>query len=247
MALPISKKNHRVMIKLGHIKDFKIWESLKSLNDLPKKRVSILFTDMVGSSQYWEKNEAGMWKALQLHEIQVKSLAKKHSGDIIKSLGDSWMIVFNGQHSLLNSLKFADALQRDLDEIPIKIANRKIKIRIGISFGDVWERKTGLYGDRGKDYLGAGVNAASRMESRLSNAGGFAWTVQEDIKIPGNVQDWLVQGKIEVHEIDFKLGCIGARKRSARHFSEAQIHSCRSPKKLGGVRVVKAWKTISPA
>jgi class 3 adenylate cyclase len=232
------------MSKFNHIDSFKIWESLKSLNDLPKKKVSILFTDMVGSSIFWEKNESGMWNAIQLHEKQVKLLSKKHSGDIIKSIGDSWMIVFKGPNSLLNSLKFSNDLQKELKENPIKIGNKKVKIRIGISFGETWERKAYIQGNQTNDYLGPNVNAASRMESKLCDEGGIAWTIQDGDKIPKKVQDWLIEEEMDIHEIDFKMDCVNNRKRSARHFSDAQIHSCRSSKKLGGVEIVKAWKTI---
>lgn len=231
------------MLKFNYLDNYKIWETIKSLRDLPKKKISILFTDMVGSSKYWEKSENNMWKAIQLHEKQIKRLSKKYSGNIVKSIGDSWMIVFEGKDSLLDSLKFASDLQKDLKESPIKIMNKNLKIRIGISYGNTWERKTYIQGNQNKDYLGPNVNAASRMESRLSDEGGFAWTIEEGEKMSKKVENWLIENEINVHEIDFKMDCVKNRKRSARHFSDAQILSCRSPKKLGGVNIVKAWKT----
>ena len=73
------------------------------------------------------------------------------------------------------AIKCAEEIQEDLVENPLVINKSKIILRIGICQGPVMESKIKIQGKELIDYLGNTVNTASRMESKVSKEGGFAF------------------------------------------------------------------------
>ena len=81
----------------------KIFENIEG-KDLPK---TIVFTDVVGSSKLWSDDAVKMDEQLTKHFELIDSIARKYDGFVVKTIGDAFMVYFEGSESLLNSIKFA--------------------------------------------------------------------------------------------------------------------------------------------
>lgn len=231
-----------------YIKSYPIWESLSSIQDLEERNQVILFTDVVSSSKLWKIHERGMFDALEEHERRVERLIGKYRGDIIKTIGDSYMLGFYGKGDLLNSIKFAYDLQSDLKNNPIKIKGRNLRIRLGIHKGPLYKKPVNIQGKKLMDYFGNTVNTASRMESTVSDAGeiSFSWSDEIDKSEEENIKEWIESKNLSLNIVDYQHRCYsGKRKRSGRLLSELQFHSCEPLSKLKGVGKVTSY-TIKP-
>ena len=51
----------------------------------------ILFTDIKGSSKLWKNYPKKMLKALRTHNSQIRKSCIKHSGFLIKTIGDAYI------------------------------------------------------------------------------------------------------------------------------------------------------------
>jgi len=118
----------------------------------------IFLADVVGYSKMMAQDELGTLTLLRefTKEVIAPTL-KKHRGNMIKSLGDGWLIEFNSASNAVNcALEWQDISKRQ----------GKLSLRIGIHLGDV-EHEEGpppdVYGDT--------VNIAARLES-IAESGG---------------------------------------------------------------------------
>jgi hypothetical protein len=229
----------------NYINSYAIWENLNSLDSFEEKDQVILFTDVESSSKLWKLHEMGMFNALKEHEDRISTIIKKYGGEIIKTIGDSYMLGFDGKDSLLDSIKFAHEIQLDLRKKPIKIKGKSLKIRLGIHKGPLYKKKVMIQGKKLIDYFGNTVNTASRMESTVGDTGdiAFSWTGDLDSAEEGRIKDWIEKSGLKVEIIDYKHRCYsGKRKRSGRLLSELQVHTCEPITQLKGVAPVTAFK-----
>jgi TolB-like protein/Flp pilus assembly protein TadD len=157
-----------------------------------RKLAAILVADVVGYSRMMSKDEAGTLarlKALRRELFEPKT--KQHRGRIFKTTGDGALVEFRSAVDAVNS---AVDIQRALAERAEGVAvDRRIRLRIGVSLGDVIVEGSDLYGN--------GVNVAARME-RLAEPGGIciSGNVHEHVRgIAGLAFDDL--GKQEVKNI----------------------------------------------
>ena len=117
----------------------------------------MLAADIVGYSKLVGADEAAALAALRdLRTNQVRPFAAQHRGEIVKSMGDGWLIAFNSaQDAVSFAIKLQDALEN----------HESIKIRIGVHIGEFTREDEDIYGD--------GVNVAARLEA-LAPPGGIA-------------------------------------------------------------------------
>ncbi len=202
-------------------------------------RATILFTDIKGSSELWRLNASGMKAALLKHARQVLRLARKHTGVVVKTMGDAFMLIFRGKNSSIDAIRFANDLQRELQDKPIVVhEGHVIALRIGIAYGDLVKIDVEVQGKKLNDYFGNVVNAASRMESKMSPVHGFAYTnlVQNDLSLiereMSAIRDELVD--FSLLRVDFD-NCRRRPKRSGR-----LLTSCMDMSHLKGVHVARA-------
>ena len=122
-----------------------------------RKEISIMFTDIVGSSQYFEEHGDLVGRAmLQQHNNLLFPVIERYNGQVIKTIGDSIMAKFNESDDALEaSTEMQNALQ-DHNRTGIHGIGQ-IQIRIGIHSGQALE-------DEG-DYFGDTINTAERVES----------------------------------------------------------------------------------
>eukprot|EP01063_Lacrimia_lanifica_P013793 TRINITY_DN20399_c0_g1_i1.p1 TRINITY_DN20399_c0_g1~~TRINITY_DN20399_c0_g1_i1.p1 ORF type:complete len:1028 (+),score=184.93 TRINITY_DN20399_c0_g1_i1:321-3086(+) len=196
----------------------------------PEPLVAIVFTDIVGSSSMWEAIPDDMGQALRLHNKIIRAALLLHDGYEIKTIGDSFMIAFDGPS---DALAFALTAQRDLlaadwSDAVLQLAPRDTKglwggltVRIGVQAGPVSVEQnqiTGLY-----DYFGSTANLAARLEG-VCPRGGICMSAE-------------LLGKVRKDEKD------GGPSISLSPF----ISSAMGPKELRGfadpIDVVAVWPT----
>ena len=138
-------------------------------NDGPKP--AMLFTDVVGSSAMWSKDPQTMSIQLDKHFKVMDNLARKYGGFVVKTIGDAFMIYFSkNEKSLENAVEFAIEVLKT-EELPL---------RIGICSGNMTAKKCRIQNVELIDFFGDVVNTASRMESKVAEGGGIAFTSVDD-------------------------------------------------------------------
>lgn len=55
---------------------------------------TLLFTDIVGSTPLWERHGEAMHAALAVHDTILRGAASEHGGEVVKTVGDGFMIRF---------------------------------------------------------------------------------------------------------------------------------------------------------
>ena len=125
---------------------------------------TMVFSDVVGSSKMWSDDPVTMIGQLEAHHKLVDSLASKNNGWIVKTIGDAFMVYFEpSEYSLFNAIKFSKEL----------ILNEKAYgLRVGVCEGHMDEKTYSIQKVELRDFFGNAVNAASRMESKVSEVGG---------------------------------------------------------------------------
>jgi class 3 adenylate cyclase len=126
-----------------------------------RRAVTVLFTDIKGSTEYFERfgDIAGLAMVHECNDL-LRVAIEHHQGRVIKTIGDAVMAVFDDCNE---SVRAAIAMQRRLRE---KNSSRKkedeLQVRIGLHYG------TGIV--KSDDVFGDVVNVASRVES-MAEAG----------------------------------------------------------------------------
>jgi adenylate cyclase len=136
-----------------------------------RKLAAILAADVVSYSRMMSEDDAGTLARLKAlrHEL-FEPKTKEYRGRIFKTTGDGAMVEFK---SATDAVNCAIDIQRVLAAREEGVGeDRHIRLRIGISLGDVMVEGSDLYGN--------GVNVASRMEG-LAEPGGIC--------ISGNVHE----------------------------------------------------------
>jgi adenylate cyclase len=123
-----------------------------------------MFTDMVGSTELAQANEAAALRLADEQQELIRRLVAEHHGREIKSLGDGFLIEFE---SALHAVECAIAIQQLVRERTDPARGPPLRLRIGIHLGDVEIR--------GADIVGDSVNVASRIEP-LAEPGGICVT-----------------------------------------------------------------------
>jgi class 3 adenylate cyclase len=155
-------------------------------------RVTVLFTDIVGSTSLGNKIGDAYWiERLTRHLEHGMSLVSEHDGYKIKFIGDSFMVAFK---SPLNALRFATAFHKDTgDEL--------IKIRACIH--------AGLARVIDDDIYGRMINYAARLLSWKRDDGVvLSSVVKEDLTGEYGLQrsqEIFIQQKAELKNFDTQL------------------------------------------
>jgi len=111
--------------------------------------VTFLFTDVQGSTRWWEADADGMRLALAAHDEVLDGAIEAHGGFMFKHTGDGVCAAFASPRSAVDA---AMSAQRAL-ELPV---------RMGLATGEAELR--------GADYFGAVLNRAARVASSRSTA-----------------------------------------------------------------------------
>lgn len=116
---------------------------------------AIIVADIVGYSGMMARDEAaGIAAVREINDSKLVPVCNRHAGEILKRMGDGWIIAFG---SVSSALACATELQSALAKHPL------IKLRIGGHLGDITEDEDEFYG--------AGINVAARLEGEAPPGG----------------------------------------------------------------------------
>src|SRR5262249_28219650 len=117
---------------------------------------TILFTDMEGSTEFASTRGDEMAMALvHTHERIVNDTAAEHGGEVVKSTGDGYLVVFP---SPINGVAAALDIRGRFETHNAAHPDEALRVRMGLNAGPVIE-------DRG-DVYGLAVNAAARVAAK---------------------------------------------------------------------------------
>jgi predicted ATPase/class 3 adenylate cyclase len=117
----------------------------------PSGTVTLLFTDIEGSTRLWQEDEASMRKAVAYHDQLLRVAVADHGGVVFSTMGDGLAAAFQTASAAVSC---AVEAQRLLDQEAWDTV-RPIKVRMGLHTGEVELRD--------HDYFGTAVNRAARL------------------------------------------------------------------------------------
>ena len=123
---------------------------------MERRLAAILAADVAGYSRLMGEDEVGTLSALR--QLRTEILIPKvdtHSGRIVKSMGDGWLVEFT---SVIDAVNCAIEVQECLAVL------ENIKLRVGMHLGDITHEEEDIFGD--------GVNIASRLQE-IAEPGGI--------------------------------------------------------------------------
>jgi len=206
--------------------------SIKKING------TILFTDIIKSSELWKEHEKEMYSSLDKQNDLFSKIADYNKGEIIKTIGDAFMIHFE---NLIDAVKFSIEVQKKIKESPLKVGSRKIQVRIGFCYGPLLFKTNNIQTCKLDDYYGNTVNTASRLESKVSPENGFAFgsLIKFDDKKIKKILDENCTTKIikfteNAKDIEFK--------RSGRLLTKTHRYIIKDVEELKGVNEIEVYK-----
>lgn len=121
------------------------------MSGLPSGTVTLLFTDVEGSTRLWDAERDAMAAALRRHDEILRGAIEQVGGYVFKTVGDSFCAAFSAARAGLDA---ALAAQRVLAAQSWP-TSRPIVVRMGLHAG-VCEERDG-------DYFGPAVNRVARL------------------------------------------------------------------------------------
>jgi predicted ATPase/class 3 adenylate cyclase len=120
---------------------------------IPTGTVTLLFTDVEGSTRLWEAEPGRMAQALRRHDELLRAVIGQAGGFVFKTVGDAFCAAFATPQAALEAALEA---QRALAAEQWPTA-RPIRVRMSLH--------TGVCEERDNDYFGPVVNRAARLEA----------------------------------------------------------------------------------
>jgi len=139
--------------------------------------VTVLFTDVVGSTSLRQhQGETAAHKIMNEHNEIVRKQIAHHTGQEVKTAGDSFMVAFE---SARKAVECAVSVQRALHDYNVQHPSHPVRVRIGLHTGEAIRA--------GSDLFGTSVDAAARI---MAKAGGDQILVSDVLKsILGSAKD----------------------------------------------------------
>jgi len=126
-----------------------------------KNTLTVLFTDVAGSTSFFERNgdTAGL-AMIHRHDEMARSVVQQHKGKVVKTIGDSAMAEFPDPAS---AVRAGVDIERQFLELNSTLPqNQRVEVRIGIHSGVGFRKGNDLFGDV--------VNVAARIVKRTAPA-----------------------------------------------------------------------------
>jgi predicted ATPase/class 3 adenylate cyclase len=118
---------------------------------IPSGTVTLLFSDIEGSTHLWEHAPDEMATALERHDEVMRYAMEAHGGYVFKTIGDAFCVAFATGH---DALRAALDSQRALVGEPWPLG-AEIRVRLALH--------TGVCQERDGDYFGPTVNRTARL------------------------------------------------------------------------------------
>jgi len=139
---------------------------------LKVSNMTILFTDLKGSTALYEKTgDMTAYNLVQAHFDLLKAATRKHSGAIIKTIGDAIMAAFSKP---ANGVRSALQMVTDIRHMNVsgKTFGEEIAIKVGLNAGTA----LAVTANDMLDYFGQSVNLAARVQGLAE--GGEIWLTE---------------------------------------------------------------------
>jgi class 3 adenylate cyclase/tetratricopeptide (TPR) repeat protein len=121
----------------------------------PRRLAVVIAADLVGFTRWMGEDEAAARAAVrELKERAFEPVVERHGGEILKRLGDGWIVAFP---SATAAMRAAMAVQTGL------AAHRTIRLRLGAHLGEL------VFDD--SDFHGQSVNLAARLQTEAPPGG----------------------------------------------------------------------------
>lgn len=122
----------------------------------PEGMVTIVFTDIAGSTAMLEELGEEAWlELMHRHNRLVRECVAEHGGEVVKSRGDGFMVIFA---SATAALRFSADLQRVFERHNADHPDQRLRVRIGVHTGNIFPAD--------EDFLGRAVVLAARITGR---------------------------------------------------------------------------------
>lgn len=117
-----------------------------------KITAAVMFTDVVHSSKLWNLYPAEMFKALRFLDTFIFATCIKNGGKVIKTIGDSTMLLFD---DLPSAIEVGKKIQAKLlsKTHALYVKHIRLRIRIGISYGEVYRYRMKVGDNHSHYYL----------------------------------------------------------------------------------------------
>jgi predicted ATPase/class 3 adenylate cyclase len=119
----------------------------------PSGTITLLFTDIEGSTRLWESEPERMAAALRRHDDLIRAEIEEAGGYVFKTVGDAFCAAFwTAEAAVASALAAQRALSRE-----DWATHRPLRVRMGLH--------TGVCEERDGDYFGPVVNRVARLEA----------------------------------------------------------------------------------
>jgi class 3 adenylate cyclase len=142
-----------VATTIGDIEEFVTGHREEALNDLERVLATVLFTDIVGSTQSAVEMGDQTWRRLlDSHDQMAKQMVEKHRGNLIKTTGDGILATFDGPGRAVRCALAFGAAAKQIG----------LPLRAGLHTGEIEVR--------GRDIGGIAVHAAARVMAQSQSS-----------------------------------------------------------------------------
>eukprot|EP00906_Rhabdomonas_costata_P021271 RCo030896 len=179
-------------------------QSRRLLAMAPTGQVTMVFTDVQGSTSLWDQHPEAMSIALDIHNQVIREELPKFGGYEVKTIGDSFMVAFPNPvdaiaccvsiQLLLLAQDWPEAILTTESGTPVEMKDgsflwRGIRVRMGIQTGQ--PEVVVDYATNKVDYFGPSINEAARVESK-AHGGEICITkdVMDMIERSNASEDW---------------------------------------------------------
>ncbi len=154
--------------------------------DPPTGEITFLATDIEGSVELWQRNEAAMSVALARHDRLLRAIVPQHDGQVIKGSGDGIWSVFTHPRRALDAALTIQAAIRSAtwDDIG------GLRVRIAVHSGEA-ELRDG-------DYFGPTANRLARLLERVR--GGQILVSEPTVRLTG-AEAWATFEVLDIGEL----------------------------------------------
>jgi class 3 adenylate cyclase len=138
---------------IGDIEEFVTGHREETLDDLERVLATVLFTDIVGSTQSAVEMGDQPWRRLlDSHDQMAKQIVEKHRGNLIKTTGDGILATFDGPGRAVRCALAFGAAAKQIG----------LPLRAGLHTGEIEMR--------GRDIGGIAVHAAARVMAQCQSS-----------------------------------------------------------------------------
>ncbi len=152
---------------------------------------TVLFTDLVGSTKFYEtEGDTVAFTEVRAHFLKAYDVVKKHGGAVVKTIGDAVMAAFSDSK---DALAAAVELQEYFNG---KNPDTRLRLRVTLNTGSCLAVNL----NSSIDYFGNTVNLGAKIQS-IAEAGQIGFT--EDFYQSPSVRDFLKEKSLAPEKLSF--------------------------------------------